>query len=99
MLVFRGRRGGHLKLLHGSDVGGLDVVLELLDLLAESIQRDLLVLDDKVDLELLDAETDGDKLGGTPDETVLLNATDSSLEGSHVSLVICIFELVRVNGD
>lgn len=79
----------HLQLLHGSNVGGLDVVLEVLDLLLELVQGDLLVLNDKVDLELLDTETDGDELGSTPDETVLLDATDGSLEGDHVSLIIC----------
>ncbi|KAG7151547.1 hypothetical protein HYQ46_012670 [Verticillium longisporum] len=72
-----------LWLLHGSNIGGLDVVLETLNLLLEVGQRDLLVLDDEVDLELLDAETDGNELGGTPHQTVLLDATDSSLEGGH----------------
>lgn len=41
---------GNLKLLHGGDVGRLDVVFELLDLVLEVIQRDLLVLDDDGDL-------------------------------------------------
>ena len=83
-----------LKLLHGSDVGALDVVLEALDLLLELVEGDLVVLDDQVDLELLDAETDGDELGATPDETVLLDATDSLLELLHVGLIVCEFLLV-----
>lgn len=78
-----------LKLLHGNNVGRLNVVLELGDLLLEIIKRDLLVLDDKVDLELLDTEADGDELGSTPDEAVLLDGTDTLLEGNHVGLIIC----------
>ena len=37
-----------LQLLHGSNVGGLDVVLDFLDLVLQLIQGDLLVLDDQV---------------------------------------------------
>jgi hypothetical protein len=89
-----------LKLLHGSNVGALDVVLEALDLLLELVEGDLVVLDDQVDLELLDAEADGNELGATPDETVLLNATDRLLELLHGGLVICevvsILSLVNV---
>lgn len=77
-----------LQLLHGNNVGGLDVVLELLDLLLELVKRNLVVLNNQVDLELLDTETDGNKLGGTPDETVLLNGKDVGLELIHVCLVI-----------
>lgn len=77
-----------LQLLHGNNVGRLDVVLELLDLLLELIQGDLLVLNNQVDLQLLDTEADGDQLGSTPDQTVLLNATDGSLQSGQISLVI-----------
>lgn len=78
-----------LKLLHGSDVGALDVVLEAVDGLLELVEGDLVVLDDQVDLELLDAEADGDELGATPDETVLLDAADGLLELLHVGLIVC----------
>jgi len=78
----------NLQLLHGSDVGGLDVVLVLLNLLLELIGGDLLVLNDKVDLELLDTESEGNPLGGTPDEAVPLNGADVSLKGLKRSLVI-----------
>jgi hypothetical protein len=78
-----------LKLLHGSDVGALDVVLEALDLLLELVEGDLVVLDDQVDLELLDAEADGDELGATPNETVLLDGTDALLELLHGGLIVC----------
>lgn len=77
-----------LQLLHGDDIGGLDEVLKLLDLLLELVQGDLLILNDQVDLQLLDTEADSDQLGGTPEQTVLLNATDSSLHGDQVGLVI-----------
>lgn len=82
-----------LQLLHGSNVGGLDVVLEGLNLLLEVANGDLLVLNNQVDLELLDTETNGDKLGGTPDEAVQLDGTDLLLEGSHVGLII--YTMVR----
>jgi hypothetical protein len=88
-----------LKLLHGSNVGALDVVLEALDLLLELVEGDLVVLDDQVDLELLDAEADGNELGATPDETVLLNATDSLLELLHGGLVICEFVSIVLLGE
>ena len=78
-----------LKLLHGSNVGALDVVLEALDLLLELVEGDLVVLDDQVDLELLDAETDSNELGATPDETVLLDGTDALLELLHAGLIVC----------
>lgn len=84
-----------LQLLHGDDIGGLDVVLELLDLLLELVQGDLLVLNDQVDLQLLDTEADGDQLGSTPDQTVLLDATDGSLQSSQISLVICNLKLAQ----
>lgn len=64
------------------------MVLVLLDLLLELIERDLVVLNDQVDLELLDTETDGDKGGGTPNETILLNGTDVGLELLHVGLIV-----------
>ena len=77
-----------LKLLHGGNVVALDVVLEAVDLLLELVEGDLLVLDDQVDLELLDAEADSDELGGTPGEAVLLDAADGLLHGLEVGLVV-----------
>lgn len=78
----------NLQLLHGSDVSGLDVVLILLDRLLELISGDLVVLNDKVDLELLDTEADGNQLGGTPDEAVPLNGADVGLHLGEVGLII-----------
>jgi hypothetical protein len=77
-----------LQLLHGDNVSGLDVVLELLNLLLELVQRNLLVFDDQVDLELLDTETDSNQLGSTPDETVLLDGENVGLELIHVCLIV-----------
>jgi len=88
VITSRAPTGSCLQLLHSDNVGGLDVVLELFDLLLELVQRDLVVLDDQVDLELLDTETDSDQLGGTPDETVLLDRKNIRLELVHVCLVI-----------
>lgn len=76
------------QLLHGSNVSGLDVVLVLLNLGLKLIQRDLVVLDDQVDLELLDTEADGNELGSTPDQTVDLDGTDVGLQLLKVGLVI-----------
>jgi len=52
-----------LDFWHGCDVDGLDVVFELLDLLAELFDGDLVVLDDAHDLQFVDAVTDGNKFG------------------------------------
>jgi hypothetical protein len=65
------------------------VVLVLLDALLELIGGNLLVLDDKVDLELLDTEADGNELGSTPDQTILLNGADVGLHLGKIGLVIC----------
>jgi hypothetical protein len=78
----------NLQLLHGSNIGGLNVVLELLNLALELVGGDLLVLNNQVDLELLNTESEGNPLGGTPDEAVLLNGADVSLELLKVGLVI-----------
>ena len=86
-----------LQLLHSSNVGRLDVVLELLDLLLELVERDLVVFDDQVDLELLDTEADRNELRGTPDKTILLNGANRVFEGLHVSLVICRQKLALVD--
>jgi hypothetical protein len=70
------------------NIGRLHVVLILLDLLLELVDRDLVVLNDHVDLELLDTETNGNELVGTPDHTVLLNRLDVGKELVQVGLVI-----------
>lgn len=77
-----------LDLLHSGDVGGLNVVLILLDLSLELIGGNLLVLDDNVDLELLNTVTDVDELGGTPNQTVHLDGADVGFELLEVGLVI-----------
>lgn len=86
---FRGCLFGTLQLLHGSNVAGLDVVLILGNTVLELVDRDLVVLNDKVDLELADTVTNGHKLGGTPDKTILLDGAEVGLELLHVGLVIC----------
>jgi hypothetical protein len=78
-----------LQLLHSNNVGGLDVVLEFLNLLLQLVQRDLVVLNDQVDLELLDTETNSNQLGSTPNKTVLLDGENVSLELVHVCLIVC----------
>lgn len=70
------------------NVRRLDVVLDLGDLLLELVERDLGVLDDQVDLEHADTVTDWDELGGTPEETVLLDGADLLLHLDEVGLVV-----------
>jgi hypothetical protein len=77
-----------LQFLHSHDIRGLDVVLVLLNLGLEVVQRNLVVLDDQVQLELLDTETNSDQFRATPDKTVLLDGQNISLELFHVCLVI-----------
>lgn len=64
------------------------MVLVLLNHLLEVIGGDLIILDDKVDLELVNGEGRGDPLGGTPDKTVHLDGTDVGLELIKVGLVV-----------
>jgi hypothetical protein len=80
--------GNRLKLLHGEDVGGLDVVLELGALLLDLVERDV-VGDDEGDLELLDTVTDGDEGGGSPNETVLnAGKTNKERAGPTSTLIL-----------
>lgn len=81
--------GRRLQLLHGGHVGGLDVVLVRLDLLLQLVQRDLVVLDDQVDLQLVHARGDGHALRRTPDEAVLFDGAHALFELGHVGFVIC----------
>lgn len=64
------------------------MVLILLNPGLQLVGRDLLVLNDQGDLELLDTEANSNELGGTPDQTVLLNGADVGLKLNEVGLVI-----------
>jgi hypothetical protein len=79
----------HLQLLHGDDIGGLHVVFVLLNLLLQLVRGHFVILDDQVDLQLLDTEANGDELGSTPDQTVLLDGKYVGLELLKVGLVVC----------
>jgi hypothetical protein len=76
----------------------LDEVLELGDLLLELVEGDEVVLDDDGHLELADTVTDGDELGKTPNETLLLDGTDGLLELGHVGLVVPGLDVEGDNG-
>lgn len=67
------------------------MVLVLLNLLLKLNQRDLLVLNNQVDLKLLDTETDSDKLMSTLNKTVLLDGEDIGLELVQVGFMIYIW--------
>lgn len=77
-----------LQLLHSSNISRLDVVLILLNLGLEIIDRDLFVLNDDVDLQLLDTVADGDELVTTPGKTVHLDGLDTGYQLVHVGLVV-----------
>lgn len=77
-----------LQLLHGNDIGRLDVVLVLLNLPLELVQRHLLVLHDQVDLHLLDTKPNSHQLVRTPDEAIHLNGEHGLHQLVHVCLVI-----------
>lgn len=64
------------------------MVLEALNLLLQVGEGDLLILNDKVDLELLDTEANWDKLGAGPYETILLNGSYVGLKLGQVGLII-----------
>merc|ERR1711881_665217 len=87
-----------LQLLHSNDIGRLDVILELLNLLLQLGETNLVILDNQVNLQFLDTETNSDKLGSTPDETLLLDATDGCLELLHVGLIIPRLDIHSHNG-
>ena len=70
------------------DITRLNEVLELLNLLLQLSKTNLVILDDQVDLQLLDTETDGNKLRGTPHETVLIDTSDGTFQSLHVGLII-----------
>lgn len=54
--------------------------------------------DDEGDLELLDTETDGDQLRGTPDKALLLNRPNGFLKRLHVGLIVPRLDLESNNG-
>lgn len=77
-----------LQLGHGSNVGGLDVVLVLLNSGLQIIERNLVILDNQVDLQLLDTVTNWDPGVSTPHKTVHLNLLDVSQHLLEVGLVV-----------
>ncbi|KAH3662623.1 hypothetical protein OGAPHI_005875 [Ogataea philodendri] len=78
----------YLQFLHSSNVSRLDVVLELLNLGLQIVDGNLLVLNNTVDLELLDTESNRDPLGSTPGQTINLNTLDGRQKGLEVGLVV-----------
>ena len=55
---------GYIECTH--HIGGLDVVLVFLNLRLELVDGNLLIFDNQIDLQLLDAKPDGDELSLTP---------------------------------
>ena len=85
----RRSRQSPLQLLHSSNVRGLNVILVSFNLFLQLVKRDLLVFNDQIDLKLLHAKTDWDKLRGTPCETFFLDVANVGLEFFEVRFVIC----------
>ena len=77
-----------LNLVHGSNIDGLNKVLELGHLLAELLDGDLIVLHDAHQLQLVDAIANRDQLGGSPEEAIHLDGGTSLLHCIHIGLVI-----------
>merc|ERR1719411_959434 len=77
-----------LNLVHGSNIDRLNKVLELSHLLAELLDGDLVVLHDAHQLKFIDAISDRDQLGGSPEEAVHLDGSTGLLHCIHISLVI-----------
>jgi len=61
------------KFLHGDDICAHYVLVELFELLLKLIQRYFVVLNDKVDLQLVDSVTDRYQLAQTPHKAVPLD--------------------------
>ena len=69
-------------------VGALYVFFVFLDLPLQLFERNLFVLDDQIQLQLVDAVADGHALGGAPDEAVHADAAHALLELVHIRFVI-----------
>ena len=69
-------------------IGRLNMIFVFFNALLEIVERDLLVLDHQIDLQLLDTKANRNQLGSTPDQTIHLNGTDVGLELLQVGLVI-----------
>ncbi len=83
-------RPSNLQLGHGDNVNRLDPLLTIfLDLLLDIILNgDLVILNNNVDLQLLDTETNIDETVRTPHQTVHLDALDELQHGFKIGLVI-----------
>lgn len=64
------------------------MVLITLNLLLEVAERNLLILNDEVDLQLSDTEANRDEFGGSPDETIFRNGSDVGLQLCKVGLIV-----------
>ena len=76
------------ELVEGDDIDGLDIILELHDLLFNNICRDLIVLDGGANLDLED--TEGNRLFlplSFPEEAVHLDAENLVSKGVEISLL------------
>ena len=76
------------ELVEGDDIDGLDIILELHDLLFNNICRNLIVLDGGANLDLED--TEGNRLLlplSFPEETVHLDAENLVSKGVEISLL------------
>ena len=76
------------ELVEGDDIDGLDIILELHDLLFNNICRDLIILDGGANLDLED--TEGNRLFlplSFPEETVHLDAENLVSKSGEISLL------------
>jgi hypothetical protein len=77
-----------LDLVESGDVDGLDVILELADLLLKLINTDFVILNNAADLELVDSVGERDELADTPQEAVHFDGSGDAFQLLHVGFII-----------
>merc|ERR1719318_1765090 len=81
-----------------ADVHGLNEVLELAHLLLQLINRDLGILNNSHQLQLLDTVPDGDQLAGAPEKAVHLNGLAVLEHLVHVGLIVPRLDIEKNGG-
>merc|ERR1711871_11563 len=84
-----------LNFLERNHVHTLDVVLKAFNCILQVICAHLIVFNDQIDLQLLDTESNINKLGFAPQQAILINASNCCLHSSHIG--VC-FPWLDING-
>ncbi|GMT21113.1 hypothetical protein PFISCL1PPCAC_12410, partial [Pristionchus fissidentatus] len=86
--IIKPNKENNLDLVESNNIDRLNEVLAGGDSLLESVGRDLIVLNNAADLELLDSESDREDLSGSPDKSVHLDGADVLLNLGDIDGVI-----------